>query len=240
MKNMEDIISRSVILLAFCDRCSLEKNVINGIYRSVQEREYQRKAVINWLIKMGYEKNIEPVELDVFNTSINEKTNEIILNFQNNYEALQPLLWSLGLIRELSNYDDYVIDDFHPTLNFGKNHSFESLCKNVQMVSNESLQKHRDRAMLWYWRMLESRNSSSRTTNMIHAISTIFGEKYTLILKELDNISIDNTDFLVNGVEVRSLSDMDIKKLLTISEIRFRAFEWICTDFTWENIDLVC
>ena len=100
------------------------------------------------------------------------KTNEDILLLQNDYECLEPMLLSLGLVDELSSYDKFVLHDFHPVLRFGKNHSIKSLLASCRMISNAQIKEYRELSMLWYWRCLECRNGLSISIDSIKLFPT--------------------------------------------------------------------
>ena len=162
------------------------------------------------------------------------------MSLQKDYECLEPMLFSLGLVSELSSYDKFVLDDFHPVLRFGKNHSIKSLLESCHMVSNAQIKDYRELSMLWYWRCLECRNGLSRTTDIKKAIYNIFGEKYIQLLhtyNQFDNVA---NDFIIKGKKVIELNEEEIEKLSIISERRFYAFEWLSTDAEWDNVDLIC
>ena len=240
MKSKEEIVKRAIILLAFSDRCALEKKVIDGVKRSQNEREMQRQAIVDWLMRMGYYNSVSEKEKQVFNRIITNKTNEYILSLQSAYECLEPMLLSLGLVSELSSYDKFVLRDFHPILRFGKNHSIKSLLENCRMISNAQINDYRELSMLWYWRCLEWRNGLSRSTDIKKAIYNIFGEKYNQLLctyNQFDNIE---NDFIIKDKKFIELSDEEVEELSIISERRFYAFEWLSTDAEWDNVDLSC
>ena len=240
MKSKEEILKRAIILLAFSDRCALEKKIVDGERRSLNEREMQRQAIVDWLMRMGYYDSISEKEKQVFNRVITDKPDEDILTLQNDYECLEPMLLSLGLVSKLSSYDKFVLHDFHPVLKFGKNHSMKSLLERCHMVSNAQIKDYRELSMLWYWRCLECRNGLSRTTDIKKAIYNIFGENYIQLLhiyNQFDNVA---NDFVIKGKKVIELNDEEIEKLSIISERRFYAFEWLSTDAEWDNVDLIC
>lgn len=240
MKSKEEILKRAIILLAFSDRCALEKTIIDGVRRSLKEREKQRQAIVDWLIHMGYYDSVSEKEKQIFNRVITDKTNEDILSLQNDYECLEPLLWSLGLVSKLSGYDKFVLYDFHPVLRFGKNHSMKSLLESCCMVSNAQIKDYRELSMLWYWRCLECRNDLSRLTDIKKAIHDIFGEKYIQLLHTYDQFNNVANDFVIKGKKVIELNGEEIEKLSIISERRFYAFEWLSTDAEWDYVDLIC
>lgn len=240
MKSKEEILKRAIILLAFADRYALEKKVIDGVRRSQNERERQRQAIVDWLLHMGYYDSVSEKEKQVLNSIISNKPNEDILFLQNNYECLEPMLWSLGLVNELSSYDQLVLQDFHPVLRFGKNHSIKSLLESCHMLSIAKIKDYRELSMLWYWRCLESRNGVSKSTDIKRAICNIFGEQYVLLLNTYNQFDNVANDFIFNGKKVIELNDGEIEKLSIISERRFYAFEWLSTNAEWDNVDLIC
>lgn len=240
MKNKEEVLKRAIVLLAFCDRCALEKKVIDGKSRNLNEREFQRTAIYNWLVKMGYKDFISGSELEIFNISITEETNEKILVFQKNYECLEPLLWSLGLIDELSDYNDFVLDDFHPVLQFGRNHSLDNLLKKCKNIDESIICDYRDIAMLWYWRCLENRTNRMNSRDLVSVIHKVFGDKYVDLLYKYNIINDEFSDFMFNEKEFNILNCFENDKLAVISERRFYAFEWLCSDADWDSVDLVC
>ena len=240
MKSKEEILKRAVILLAFSDRCALEKKIIGGVRRTLNEREKQRQAIVYWLKRMGYYNNVYEKEKQIFNRVITDKTNEDILSLQNDYECLEPMLWSLGLVSELSDYDKFVLHDFHPVLRFGKNHSTKSLLESCSMASNSQVKVCRELAMLWYWRCLEHRNGLSKAIDVKTAIYNIYGKKYIQLLHTYNQFDNETNDFIINGRKVAELNAEEIGKLSIISERRFYAFEWLSTDAEWDNVDLIC
>ena len=72
MKSKEEILKRAVILLAFSDRCALEKKTIDGVKRTLKEKEMQRQAIIDWLMRMGYYDSIFENEKQIFNKKITD------------------------------------------------------------------------------------------------------------------------------------------------------------------------
>lgn len=240
MKSKEEILKRAIVLLAFSDRCAIEKKTVDGVKRSLTERETQRKAIFSWLQRMGYYESACEREKEIFNKEITEKTDEEILLMQSEYECLEPLLWSIGLISELSDYNDFVLRDFHPILGFGKNHSFEALAEGCRTVSEAEINVRREMAMLWYWRCIEGRNNPNESFNVKKAVGDIFGENIAYLLSECGQFDAAVNDFTVNGKSIADLTDAENEKLSVISERRFRAFEWIAADSEWDNIDPVC
>jgi len=240
MKNKDEILKRAIVLLTFADRCALEKSVIDGVKRTLNEREAQRQAILSWLTRMGYYENASEKEKQIFNSTVTGKADKGIMLLQNDYECLEPMLWSLGLVNKLSDYNDFVMRDFHPLLAFGKNHSFEALSNSCRMVSNEKITDYREISMLWYWRCLEHRCGLSEAADIKKAIYNAFGEGHVKLLDTYEHFDNAANDFIINGKRISELNDEEIAKLTVISERRFYAFEWLSTDSQWDNVDLVC
>lgn len=240
MKSKDEILKRAIVLLAFADRCALEKSVIDGVKRTLNERETQRQAVLSWLMRMGYYENSSEKEKQIFNSAVTNKADKGIMLLQNDYECLEPMLWSLGLVNELSDYNNFVMRDFHPILGFGKNHSFEALSGSCCMISDAEIKDCREISMLWYWRCLEHRSGISEATDIKKAIYNTFGEGHIKLLDTYEHFDNAANDFVVNGKKVYELNNEEIAKLTVIAERRFYAFEWMSTDDEWDNIDLVC
>lgn len=240
LKEKKEIIKRALVLLAFADRCALEKSVIDGKKRSLVEREEQRIAIINWLSRMGYDESITKKEKSIFNSQILDKPNIEILSNQNYYECVEPLLWSLGLTENLSCYDDYVLFDFHPLLNLGKNHSLSSIERRSNLLPESIIQEKRELSMLWYWRSLENGKYISSNVNYLNAVKKVFGEDHARILKNSSEYDDQRGDFIVNNTSFKDLDDNTLKKIKIIAEKRFYTFEWLCTDSEWDEVNLVC
>lgn len=119
MKSIKEIIVRAIILVCLSDRCALEEKMIEGKRYFISEREKQREAIRNWLDSVGYIQYATQRERDLFDKSIGKENKNDILYYQVQYEAVEPCLWSLGLVNRLSDYEQFVLEDFHPILQIG-------------------------------------------------------------------------------------------------------------------------
>ena len=240
MKSKDEVLKRAVCLLLFSDRCDLEDMVFDGIRRSLEERENQRKTIIKWAQLKEYYAYLTAKEKRIIETPVIRETNEEARLCINDYECIEPLLWSLGLVDNLHDYDEFVLDNFHTPLKIGAKHTIEMLSEVCFFRSIDVIEKKREIAMLWYWRCLECRNTSIKIINYINAIKDIFGEEYIKLLEDYAYFDMNKGDFVVKGKTVTELSDSEIAKLEVIAERRFYAFEWLCTDEEWDNVDLIC
>lgn len=240
MKSKDEIIKRAVCLLLFADKCALEEHVFDGIVRSLKERENQRNIIIKWAKEKEYYNSFTEKEKRIMETPVIAKTNKEAQICHNDYECIEPLLWSLGLVISLHNYDEFVLDNLHTPLKIGPNHSAESLSAICSFRREDEIEKYREIAMLWYWRCLECRNASSGKVDYKKAIGDIFGEEYVQMLEDYKYFDHEECDFVVRGRAVAKLNAYEAAKLEVIAERRFYAFEWLCSDDEWDNVDLVC
>ena len=127
MKSTEEIIARAIILVCLSDRCALEENIIEGRRYTKSEREKQREAIRNWLNNTRYMEYATETEREFFDKKIGAVHKSNFLQYQVQYEAVEPCLWSLGLVNQLSDYENFVLEDFHPILQIGMNHSYEQV-----------------------------------------------------------------------------------------------------------------
>ena len=240
MKSKDKVIKRAVCLLLFSDRCDLEDKIFEGIRRSLEERETQRKTIIKWAQLKEYYDYFTAREKRIIETPVIRVTNKEAQLGINDYECIEPLLWSLGIVDNLHNYDEFVLDNLHTPLKIGAKHTIEMLTEVCALRPIGVIEKKREIAMLWYWRCLECRNNYKKKINYINAIRDIFGEEYIKILEDYECFDMNRGDFVVKGKAVAELSNVEIAKLEVIAERRFYAFEWLCTDDDWDNVDLIC
>lgn len=239
MKSKEEVLKRIMCLVCFSDRCALEYNVLDGIRHSLVERENQRQLILDWCKRLDYYESYTEKEKRLMETPIvREKNNEALWDLHD-YECIEPLLWSMGLVDSLTGYDDYVLTDLHPPLQIGPDHTLQKLIDSCKDVPLAEIEKHREIAMLWYWRCLEARGGSG-TTNYTEAIKSVFGEKELDCLKGYEAFNIEKGDFFVRGKRIARLNEGELARLEIMSERRFYAFEWLFSEEDWENVDLVC
>lgn len=137
MKSTEEIIARAIILVCLSDRCALEENIIEGRRYTRSEREKQREAIRNWLISTRYMEYATEKEGELFDKQVGAVHKNNLLQYQVQYEAVEPCLWSLGLVEQLSDYENFVLKDF--------------LVNNRLFASLSTMEKERIR-MIAVWR----------------------------------------------------------------------------------------
>lgn len=238
MKNEKDIIARAVILLCISDRCALEKSTICGRTYSKSQRENQRVLIYNWLKNKGYVVYMTEVEIQLFEKEIGIGNKDEILSIQFQYEAIEPCLWYLGLIRELSSYDQFVLTDFHPVLCVGPHHDIGKILESCKLRESQELLLKNEIAMLWHWRTKEWGNPIFRTRKTKDIVYSIFGCKYDAVLENIQQLSKNQEDFLINGIYFKELLEKEILQIGSIAKWRHHAFEWIVGNDPWDKVEL--
>lgn len=237
MRNTKSICIRAIILLCFSDRCALEKSNINGRTYSFKAREEQRKAILNWMESQGYTEFLTTSERELFEKEIGTSNSNEIISKQVQYEAIEPCLWAVGLREKLSEFDQFVLEDFHPVLEIGRNHSIDSLVSKSNLKSMENLTLQREIAMLWHWRAREANSAIFKAEKAKDIIISTFGNEYEQIIQHIQSFKQGQVDFAVGSKQFSKLSTEEMRKVATISMWRQHAFEWITGEDEWDEID---
>lgn len=238
MKNAKEIIARSVILLCLSDRCALEKSTIGGKTYSKRQREEQRLAIYQWLQNKGYSVMMTKSERLLFEQEVGSGNKNEILSIQVQYEAIEPCLWTLGLVQKLSSYDQFVLDDFHPVLQVGMNHTLEKVLDASSLQTDEAVQLQYEISMLWHWRTVEYNNPIFKTNSTKYIVKSVFGNQYEKVLNAIQRFDNHQNDFLVNNKSFSSLNNEEMKRIHYIAKWRHHAFEWIVGDEVWDEVEL--
>lgn len=238
MKSSEEIIARSVILLCISDRCALEKSAISGRAYSKKQREEQRMAIYKWLQNKEYTNYMTKSEMHLFEQEVGSENKNEILSNQVQYEAIEPCLWSLGLVNELSNYNQFVLTDFHPVLQISMQHMPKKILDVCNMRPEKEIYLQNEISMLWHWRIVEWNNPIFQTQNIKNIVITVFGQQYETIFANIRQLSSDQSDFMVNNKLINNLSEEEISSINCIAKWRHHAFEWIVGDDLWDEVEL--
>lgn len=154
------------------------------------------------------------------------------------YECIEPCVWSLGLVPNLHGYDNFVLDDFHPVLEIGMEHSLEKLLQKCNLINPKELKLQNEVSMLWYWRMIEIHNPVFDEKPIDDIITSVFGKQYDVIIERLRTAQYMKNDFMIKDTVVKRLSNAEINKLLIITMWRYHAFEWITGTDEWDKVEL--
>lgn len=238
MKSTEEIIARAIIRVCLSDRCALEENIIEGRRYTKSEREKQREAIRNWLNSTRYMEYATEKERELFDKQVGAVHKNNLLQYQVQYEAVEPCLWSLGLVEQLSDYENFVLEDFHPILQIGMNHSYEQVIAACKPRESNEIELQTEIAMLWNWRAQEVYNPVFKKESIVDVVPKTLGEQYSEILSHVSNLDVNGKDFLVNNRLFASLSTMEKERIRMIAVWRQHAFEWIIGNDSWDEVEV--
>ncbi|MBD5508995.1 MAG: DUF4272 domain-containing protein [Lachnospiraceae bacterium] len=238
MKSIKEIMVRAIILVCLSDRCALEEKIIEGKRYSISEREKQREAIRNWLDNVGYMQYATREERYLFDKSIGKGNKNDLLRYQVQYEAVEPCLWSLGLVNRLSDYEQFVLEDFHPILQIGIRHSYEKVEEQCKLREKKEIELQTEIAMLWHWRTREAYNPIFTEESIGSIVENTFGKQYLNILSQIPYININEKDFVLKNGMFANLSDKEKRYIEVISLWRHHAFEWIMGNTSWDEVEV--
>ena len=238
MKSAREILARAVILLCFSDRCALEETTIGGKSYSKKQREDQRTAIYKWLQNKGYANYMTKSETQLFEQEVGLGDKNEILAMEVQHEAIEPCLWSLGLVNGLSSYDHFVLTDFHSVLQIGLQHDTAKILDMCNLRTKEDIYIQNEIAMLWNWRIVEWRNLTFQTQTVKDIIVNVFGKQYEIVLENIQQLSSNQSDFMVKNKFLKDLNKQEISQVECIAKWRLHTFEWIIGDDLWDEVEL--
>lgn len=238
MKNIKEIIVRAVILVCLSDRCALEETMIEGKRYPIGERERQRNAIRNWLDRTGYIHDTTKKEKEFLDTNVGKCARDDISYYQFQYEAVEPCLWTLGLVKQLSDYEQFVLEDFHPVLQIGMKHSYEEVAESCRLREKKEIEVQKEIAMLWHWRAVEAYNPIFAKEGIGNIVEKTFGKQYLEILSQINCVDAKGNDFVLRNGIFANLSDMEKRRIEMMSLWRHHAFEWIMGNYSWDEVEV--
>lgn len=239
MKNLDEIIGRTECLLCIVDRCGIENEYSDGIYHSWFEREKQRGVIFNWMKDNDYVKYMTETEKSLFKKIVgNPFLKRVFQEKHFEREAIEPLLWSLGIVKRLTSYDRYVLTDFHKTLNVHVPDTHKVMLEKAVLRSEEEITFQDDIAMLWHWRAIEGRNPIFKKESIKDMLLDIFGEYYKDAINKILSRQKKKQDFMIGDKYVYELNSTEVSHLFMRTKWRYHAFEWLLTDDAWDDVQL--
>lgn len=150
-------------------------------------------------------------------------------------EALQALMWSLGMISQLPPYDEMANHDLLKVVPQADNAL--SFINSANLRDNSQIDRARNLAELWHWR--------SRTRQLLERGDKLQPDEKTLAagFRSFDDIvrfsaiqaakekSIPqciNDDFPAKGKAYRDMSDKEWAEVRSITRERHFALNWLC------------
>lgn len=245
MKSIDEIIGRAENLLCITDRCALENSICSGERHTRRERKEQRSIIYKWLTDNDYIRFMTETEKYLFDKQIGNPFNRKL--FHNKFfeiEAIEPLLWTLGLTKRLTPYSRYAITDWqssnemHLKLMTNVPNTHQKLLKKVVLQSEEQIELRDEIAMLWHWRAIEGKNPIFRTESVGDILVEIFGDIYREAINNILKGQKNKQDFMIGGKFVYQLSPVELQHLYKRTMWRYHAFEWVLTEEDWDDVSL--
>ncbi|MCL2677755.1 MAG: DUF4272 domain-containing protein, partial [Clostridiales bacterium] len=238
MKTACEIFKRSAILVAFQDRCVIEQSVCAGISYTLEQREKQRLRLYSWIEREGLASHLTALERSIFETKMEKRQRNEILKHHVHHEAVEPLLWAVGLVPKLSSYNGFVKNEFHEAIKLDGKTSMESVAQSCKLKSPEELSLRYEIAMLWYWRAIEKKVRNLEKRSIREIIPEIFGEDYKKIVDIALKECKGKDDFVVFGKNFNELTKQEMGLVRVIAEWRYHAFAWMLGDEAWDEVEL--
>lgn len=234
MKNKEEIIKRAEIVLCVSDRCYLERS---SKEHSFKERCEQRLVIADWLEANGLYEYMENRDKLLFEKKVGNIFYRNIFNenkFQ--HEALEPLLWSLGLIPRMTSYSQYSLTDFHVMMCTNVPNTIDEMMKKTVMKSEEDIEFRRKIAMLWHWRAIEGTNQIFKHESIGDILLQIFGDEYKKAINYIMKNQTNKQDFCFHDKPIYKFDDFFIRHLYKRTLWRYHAFQWIVSCEDWYDV----
>ena len=157
-------------------------------------------------------------------------------------------MWTLGIIKRMSDYNNWVWKDFHPplqiTANPGSRSVFENSSHSMENLLDKCALKSEDKillkAMLWHWRAIECKPLIFRKspTKAKELFIQKYGEEYEkaidIIFQAPRKNSVPMLKTIFRPFEVVDL--LEAARIGTMAQWRYHVFEWIIKDEDWDNV----
>ena len=244
MKSINQIIGRAENLLCVVDRCGLENEICSVKYYTVKQREKQRLIIYDWLKLNNYIQFMTSSERRLFEKKVGNPLIKYTCHkkfFES--EAIEPLLWTLGLIKKLSSYEKYTLtsskdfDQVHSKLKVDVPNTHQELLREVIVQNEKDILLQNQIAMLWYWRAIEGNKPMSKKIYTPKKVLDVFGSGYEDAIKYIFS-EPSQRDFKVGKKYVYELNFKEVQHLYKRAKWRYYAFEWLLSEDDWENVQL--
>lgn len=238
MKTVQEIIGRIVALMTYTDMCALESAMASGINESLETRQQHKKAIYKWLINNDYSRCLTTKEKAMFEREISNTPNISILKNTNQYEAIQPLLWCVGLIDNLSDYNGFVEDEFYELIGIGGKHNYREVISKCVMRDSKQINIAYVNSMIWYWRAWMCPGFDYSEESLQDVIRNTYGLACLDAIKTKSVVSNRTIDLKYKNKRINNLTEYEKNSLKEISKWRLYAFRWALSDVSWDNVVL--
>ena len=199
--------------------------------RKAFEKETNKRcdAFIKIATERGLWRHFSPAEREFAHTTPLAMTMQQQINFSWRVEALQVLMWSLGILDEVPPMGSRADHDLLARLS--------KVDEQLTLRSVMDINAARDLAELWHWRsrtrqLSEEGRSLEPSPEMleadIHCFDDVVRETARAVMREKGGPLIVEEDFSVNGKAYRDLDDNEWAEVRSITMERHFALNWLC------------
>lgn len=211
--------------------------------RFKHDAEVKRNEYWGHLRTVGLWDVLSPEEREFASTSMLTMTHQQQLNAMWRIEAMQVLMWALGLIPRLPPYDTRARHDLLKAIPSGE---ISKVVKSARLIPSVEIDRARDLAELWHWRsrtrqLIEEGRALDPDPEMraagLHTFDDIV--RFTANrCKEAGQFEVIDEDFAVRGKAYRDLSPEEWSDIRSITMERHFALNWLCgyaPDNQWDE-----
>ncbi len=176
---------------------------------------------------------LSPQEREFATTTMLTMTHQEQLNAMWRIEAVQVLMWALGLVPSLPPYDTQASLDLLKEI---PSEEIGEFVKSVRLLPNVEIDQARDLAELWHWRsrtrqLIEEGRTFDPDPKMKAAGLETFDDivRFTANrCKEEGLLDVIDEDFAVHGKAYRDLTPEEWSVVRSITVERHFALNWLC------------
>lgn len=154
-------------------------------------------------------------------------------------ESLAPLLWSIGICKELQDFSKFTEDKFYPDLFFTEDNPMEKIKQSLEIdnelkVSNIDVEKYYYAYLLIYWRCKIRLDGYKKKVIILEVF-----KEYQEFQNVLDIIPIHKSSDLVMIYQINfyELNKRETNIVYKLVYNRLRSLYWLLSDSNWEDIN---
>ncbi len=203
--------------------------------RAKFKRDAEARRNEHWgrLRTLGLWRVLSPREREFAATTMLTMTHQQQINAMWRIEAVQVLMWALGLIPGLPPYDTQASHDLLKEI---PSEEIDKFVKSARLLTSGEIDQARDLAELWHWRsrtrqLIQEGRTFDPDPKMRSAGLETFDDIVRLIAnhyKEEGLIEVVDEDFAVRGKAYHDLTSEEWFEVRSIAVERHFALNWLC------------
>ena len=206
------IASRALALTAVTARALLEQDE-----SSLDEKEKQRQAVVNWATKVSADKELEEEELKILSTPVGALDRRTAINTTWRLEGLGVLAWALNLV-EQAPYDEQVdtgllLDTLYQAAN--------SILESPSVRAEEEIDEYGEQIFALHWRLVEFTLNSE-----VMDFAEIIQQPW-IGLRDLTAFHLVDGDLAIGGQRIDEAPANMFSQTMSITMERHQAINWL-------------